>query len=91
MIYSFYQDPSHGWLKVPVKTLKELKIENQISSCSYYRKGYAYLEEDCDLAIFIKSLKEKKQITFGEGNIKASHTNRSSKIRKYESYKKEVA
>jgi hypothetical protein len=90
-IFPFYQDSSHGWLKVPMNLLKELEIEKKISQFSYWRKGFAYLEEDRDLLLFIHSLHEKKQITFGEVNIRSFHTDRSSKIRGYEFYRKEIA
>jgi hypothetical protein len=90
-IFPFYQDPGHAWLKVPMKLLKELEIEKKISQFSYWRKGFAYLEEDRDLLLFIQAMKEKKQFTFGEGNIRSFHTDRSSKIRGYEFYRKEIA
>ena len=47
--YMFYQDPGHGWVKVFVKELEQLGIADKISSFSYRRKDFAYLEEDCDL------------------------------------------
>jgi len=43
--YDFYADPGHGWLRVPIKRLKELGIENEISHCSHRKGRYAYLEE----------------------------------------------
>jgi hypothetical protein len=89
--FDFFSDSSHGWLKVPMKLLKELEIEKKISQFSYWRKGSAYLEEDRDLLLFIHTMKEKKQFTFGEGNIRSFHTDRSSKIRCYEYYRKEIA
>ena len=36
--FNFYSDSGHGWLKVPVKLLKELDIENKISEYSYINK-----------------------------------------------------
>lgn len=90
MKFNFYTDPGHGWLKVPMKLLKELKIEKDISCHSYYRKGHVYLEEDCDLLKFVNAMKEQRNWTFLEQNIKSSHTDRSSKIRNYEMYEKEI-
>lgn len=87
--FNFYEDPGHGWLKVPLTLLKELQIEKDISYFSYYRKGHVYLEEDSDLLKFVNAMK-KKNWTFSESNIKSFHTNRSSKIRSYDAYQKEL-
>ena len=46
--FDFYSDSSHGWAKVPKSLLKELGIEKSVSSYSYMRDDYAYLEEDCE-------------------------------------------
>jgi hypothetical protein len=51
--FNFYEDPGHGWLEVPVILLKEMGIEDQISPGSYMSGEFAYLEEDCDLSVFI--------------------------------------
>lgn len=53
--FDYIQDPAHGWVKVPVKLLIELGIYSDISSYSYYRSGFAYLEEDCDLTRFFNA------------------------------------
>ena len=90
-IFNFYQDASHGWVKVPFSLIKELGIEKNISCHSYWRKGQVYLEEDCDFGKFCKALKEKKQFTITEQNINPFHTDRTSKIRSYEMYNKEIA
>jgi hypothetical protein len=50
--YTFISDPGHGWLAVPVKELRDLGIVQDISPYSYLKDGVAYLEEDCDLAVF---------------------------------------
>ena len=80
--FIFYTDPSHGWVKVPVKILNRFKIARSISRFSYYRKGYAYLEEDSDFIIFLKAMK-------AEGfkyHFDNRFTDRSSRIRNYQSY-----
>ena len=51
--YTFYEDPGHGWLKVPMGELIELGIAGKITSCSYRDDDSAYLEEDCDLTMFL--------------------------------------
>ncbi len=82
--FTFYSDPSHGWLKVPGKILKEIGIEKEISSYSYWKKGNAYLEEDMDLTTFMANYSVKVLMVH-------KNTERASRIRKYESYNKEVA
>ena len=56
--YRYIQDPGHGWIEVPLDELEN--IAYKISRYSYMdkRTGKAYLEEDCDAAIFIKKLKD---------------------------------
>jgi hypothetical protein len=53
--YIFHEDPGHGWLAVKLKELQDLNIVDKISSCSYIRGKTAYLEEDCDLSIFMEA------------------------------------
>lgn len=57
--FDYIQDPGHGWIKTPVKLLVELGIANEISSYSYYRDGFAYLEEDCDASRFFNAYKAR--------------------------------
>ena len=73
-----YSDSGHGWAKVARKLVDQLQLS--ISSYSYQRGAYVYLEEDCDLSKFCEAY--KKPITFKE-----LHTNKTSKIRGYESYR----
>ena len=89
--YTYHQDPGHGWLEVPKAEIERLGIAAEISHYSYQRSGTVYLEEDCDLKKFIDAMKEQRNWTFLEQNIKSSHTDRSSKIRNYEMYEKEIA
>ena len=78
----FYADPGHGWGKVKISKLKDLGILDKISSYSYTRGDYAYLEEDCDLHIFCRAMRAKgKTVTF-----RAYHSNKSSRIRNYQSF-----
>lgn len=79
-----YADPQHAWAKVPKKELVKLGIANEISRFSYERGQFTYLEEDCDLGKYIMALKAKNIIyKFNE-----SWTNKRSKIRSYDSYRK---
>jgi len=63
MAYKFYTDGGHGWLQVPKEQIRQLGIEAQISGHSYHDKDNVYLEEDCDMAVFLK----KKGITSPAG------------------------
>lgn len=54
MNFIYHHDAGHGWLEVPATLVKELGIK--ISACSYKREDKAYLEEDCDAPLFLKSL-----------------------------------
>ena len=52
MTYRFISDPGHGWLEVPRAELDSLGIAHKISEYSYQKGELAYLEEDCDFAVF---------------------------------------
>ena len=79
-----YTDPSHGWAKVSIKELLKLDIADKISTYSYIHKNglNAYLEEDCDLGLYLKTL-DAKGIKF---KFIEKHTDKSSKIRSYNRY-----
>lgn len=79
---NYYQDPGHGWVKVPIKTLVQLNIAHKITSYSYMRKNYAYLEEDCDLSTLYAAA-DKAGI---EIVLRQYHTDKTSKIRSYDMY-----
>lgn len=81
--FDIFDDPGHGWLKVPVSLLEKLGIADKITPYSYRRGDFAYLEEDCDAGTFIVAYKE------ATGNCpKYRHhiADKSSKIRSYWSY-----
>jgi hypothetical protein len=77
-----YYDPGHSWVKIKRDLLNKLSISDKISSYSYVRGDYVYLEEDCDLATLWDALEAK--------NIKPVFINyfgnRQSRIRNYNSY-----
>jgi len=50
---TFIEDPGHGWLKVPLVELDELDIRDQITPYSYKNGRFAYLEEDCDMGVYL--------------------------------------
>jgi hypothetical protein len=79
-----YADPGHAWAKVSKKELIKLGIADDISSFSYQKGDYAFLEEDCDLEKYILALRAKGIVY----KFKESHTNRQSRIRSYYRYLK---
>ena len=82
----YIQDPGHGWLVIPLSVISELGIANKISSCSYYNKNMAYLEEDCDAGVFLEALKEQLNITYKDLFIMEQHQDKYSVIRTYKSF-----
>ena len=86
--YTFYNDPGHGWLCVPVSEIAQLGIVNKISGYSYLNKDKAYLEEDCDAGVFLRARfpgLEPREV--GQKHIKDIHTNNQSPIRNYAPYR----
>ncbi len=79
---TFYQDPGHGWLKVPLELLVELGIENQISGYSYMSLDHAYLEEDCDAGKFDQAMRNAGK----EYNTVVKIANKQAHIRSYSNY-----
>ena len=74
-----YMDPGHGWALVTRDQLVNLGIIDQITSYSYQRGGNVYLEEDHDLSIFCKAMRDRNvTVTFKE-----CRTDKRSKIRSY--------
>jgi hypothetical protein len=57
--FDYIQDAGHGWIKVPVDMLAALAIADRVSSFSYYRAGFGYLEEDSDAALFFNAYHAK--------------------------------
>jgi hypothetical protein len=53
--FAMHSDPGHGWLEVPYRALVTLGITNQITSYSYRKGEWAYLEEDLDALTFIQA------------------------------------
>ena len=81
---TLYSDPGHAWLKVSLWDLKQLKIDDQITSYSYIDPNGKdiYLEEDVDLKTYLKSL-ESHGLDYV---IKENVTDNQSIIRSYKHY-----
>lgn len=59
MNYTFFSDPGHGWLEVPIREIDALGIRGAISSYSYFDRGLAFLEEDSDLLVFLRAKRDR--------------------------------
>lgn len=82
-ILNFFEDPGHGWLEVSLSLLKQMDINKKISSYSYFKNEFVYLEEDCDMSLFLNKLKELK---LSEPEIVRRFSNHDSPVRNYKSY-----
>jgi len=60
--YIWAVDAGHEWLAVKKQELVELGIADQISAYSYEKGTTAYLEGDCDAALFIDAYKQKNGV-----------------------------
>lgn len=55
-VFTFHEDPGHGWLAVPRTLIDRLNIAEAISPCSHQDgHGMVYLEEDRDETIFLEA------------------------------------
>lgn len=77
--YTFFADPGHGWLRVPLSEISALGLTGKVSGYSYKQGKYGYLEEDCDADLFLKAYKAAGH-TF---TLTHHHTNNDSQIRRY--------
>ena len=84
MVITIYRDNSAGFGKVSIALLDRLGISNKISSNSFIKDKYAFLEESKDLLLLCRTLSANgKSFTFNERVAKYNQ----SKIRQYEGYK----
>lgn len=81
--YNFYSDPGHGWLEVPKTKILELGIEDKISIYSYTNTNSVFLEEDCDLGVFLQALSEEERSSI---KFREFFSNHESRIRNYPEY-----
>jgi hypothetical protein len=59
LYYTYHTDPGHGWLEVSLDELDLLGIRSEVSCYSYMNAGKAYLEEDCDMELFMNAMEAK--------------------------------
>lgn len=58
-----YADPGHAWGKVPQEILQALGLKAaDFSSYSFLGSGCLFLEEDCDLNVFIEAYRDQTGI-----------------------------
>lgn len=69
---TFFEDPSHGFYKVPNSLLNELGIQDEITKSSKRLADFTFLEEDQDATTFFNALK-KKGIDVPEGKIEQKY------------------
>ena len=77
-----FNDPGHGWLKVPRALLEKLGIVDKISGFSFEHGDHIYLEEDDDMSTFLDAMTSKNPTV----NIQSRHTNHPSRIRSFKPY-----
>lgn len=82
----YFTDPGHGWVRVRRNEKLFQTIADEVSSYSYQRGNYVYLEEDDDLGLYIKAIKAAGM----EIKVEQYSTNRLSKIRNYAPYEKHL-
>jgi hypothetical protein len=80
--YTYHTDPGHGWLEVGIDELILLGIGSKISEYSYINGGKAYLEEDCDMGLFIRTMEAKGV------EVKLAHINEPTKDSVIRSYRR---
>lgn len=78
----YHTDPGHGWLEVPLQTLKELGILKGMTEFSYLHGSKAFLEEDCDARVFM----QKAKAAGIDLHVSEKHTDREHWIRNLERF-----
>jgi len=84
-IYVAHSDGGHGWLAVKRAELEEMNLLDKITACSYQRGKTVYLEEDCDLSLFVREYEKR----FGTRPLMRESYRDRSPIRGYERFKTE--
>jgi hypothetical protein len=78
--YTLHTDDGHGWLAVPLADLAPVGLTAaSFSHYSYRKADWFYLEEDCDIAIFMNAHRAR----FGNFPVtRQNHCNGFSPIRR---------
>ena len=83
--FDVYGDDGHAWLKVERTILDTLGISDLITSFSYMKNGYVFLEEDCDASTFVGAYEKMYGI---RPQYRYHHTDKQSRIRNYNHFSK---
>ena len=70
-MFTFYEDPGHGWLEIPERLV--LESGAQISKYSYRANGNVYLEEDEDLTTYLRAAGVKNLREWFSANVTVKH------------------
>ena len=73
--YTYHQDPSHGWIQVPVSEVVRLGLTP--SRYSYRNAESVFLEEDADASQWAKAKRDAGE----QFTLKDAHVNYDSFIR----------
>lgn len=90
--HHYFNDPGHGWVRVPLERIQLLGIENAISNYSYRNGNKVFLEEDQDVSTYAKALQKYLGLSDEQfrplfnNSIKDHYTDRNSRIRNYNHY-----
>ena len=84
--FNFHNDAGHGWLAVKIDLLDHLGLVDRITNFSFIKGKTAYLEEDCDVSLFIAEYRNK----IGEF-VTTSMYYEKSPVRSYQRYTPETA
>ena len=78
----FHSDPAHGWLQVDRDHITDLGLLYRISCASYVSDCKVYLEEDCDMPLFLDAAEQFEwSVCYDE-----SHSNTLTTIRNLPRY-----
>ena len=83
--YLFTSDPGHGWLHVPRRELDVLNIADKVSHCSYQNGMTVYLEEDCDVQLYLDARKADGRPMDMDADVTFKNVERTP-IRNYRPY-----
>lgn len=76
-MFTFFNDPGHGWLQVRGSDLQDLGLKCRDFSAegNYVQRarGFIYLEEDCDAPQFIRAWEAKHGSRFTCNEVYIDH------------------
>lgn len=79
--HTMHTDPGHGWLEVNRNDVQDLAI----SHYSYTRGDKVYLEEDCDMPLYINKLRSQG-VAWNWDDVETIHHEDNCFIRSLDQY-----